>query len=340
MSGFNPKSKLQLSDGDHDPVRRSLIGGMAGIAGLAAMAPLGRANAMAAKTGGEAGKAAVEEEEVFNAFTSRPREFLKGEMDSGEPWTASQTGNFDLEDPLHNNLAKLKMTCSLVGDRIYVPMLARMVLARYDEPGALTLGIASMFTWQLQVPTKEEFGDFPEGTALMRSMYTAVYLDPETMEPVTELKNKLTGKMMKLEDYMFVENFLTYPLGGSRMVGEEQFANDSADVPRTTLIKNWGDELILYSGGIYNEPGLHQPRFTENNWTCDREGVMDPDTPSVRAQYALMGANKAYEKPWMGYTTDDPEFLATLARGKKVHSAEELPDIHKKVLAERYPHRL
>ena len=67
---------------------------------------------------------------------------------------------------------------------------------------------------------------------------------------------------------------------------------------------------------------------------------MVQDAALIGMQYALTGVNKECEKPWTGYTTSDPEILCTLARGKKVHSAEDLPEIHKTMLAERYPDRL
>lgn len=322
-----------------DPVRRSLLGAMAGLAGAAALAPMGGARAMAAKVR-DSEEGVDKKEEAFNPTESRPREFVNDEMNSGTPWKAPKTGNFDLSNPYDNNLAKLKMTANLSGERTYITMLARMIFARENDPPVMALGVASMFTWQLQVATKEEFGDVPEGTAVSRSMYTASYLDPDTMEPVTELKNQITGKMMQLEDLRFVENFLHFPLGGTRMVGEEVFANDPAAKPRISTIRDWGDELILYLGGLYSNPGIHQPRLTENNWTSSKAEVMDPDADLIRTNYALMGLNKAYEKPWTGFTTKDPEFFATLACGKKVHSAEDLPDIHKRVIAEKYPHRL
>lgn len=320
----------------HDPLRRGLLATMAGIAGMAAMAPLGRVHARSSE---EDAPSTADEQEVFNSY-NRPRSFLNDEMDRGEPWRPKQAGNFDLDDPTQNHLASLKMTTNLAGERTYIPMLARMLLARPDEPGALALGIASMFTWQLQVPDPDEFGDVPEGTAVMRSMYTATYLDPASMKPVSELKNPLNGKMMKLEDYLFIENFLSFPKGGSRFVEELQFANDDPNEPKPKNIQNWGDELILFMGGIYSKPGIHQPRFTENNWTSNQAAVMDPDSDLIATQYSLMGVNKAYEKPWTGYTTSDPEILCTLARGKKVHKAEDLPDIHKNLLADRYPDRL
>lgn len=316
-----------------DPTRRMMLTAIGGSLGALAVvgAKGGSANA-------DEDKSREGDSQVFTAY-ERQREFVNNEMD-GIPWKAAKTGNFDLEDPHENHLAKLKMTNNLVGRRTYIPMLTRQLVARENLPGGLLLGIASMFTWQLQVPDPEEFPGLPEGTALMRSMYTAIHLDPNTMEPVKTLKNPFNGKLMELEDYIFVENFLSFPLGGSRFIEELQFADDDPNKPRPSLIKKWGDDLVLFLGGVYREPGRHQPRFTENTWRCASRDVMDPDVSLIQTNYNFLGINKAFEKPWAGYTFADTDSLCSLATGKKVHSPEDLPDFHKRVLAEKYPDRL
>lgn len=328
------KPQLPLSGADaHDPMRRMMLTAMGASFGALALVS---GHVRSANAGEDDGR--EDDGEVFTAY-ERQREFVHNEMD-GVPWTAAQTGNFDLEDPRQNHLAKLKMTNNLVGRRTYIPMLTRQLVARENLPGGLLLGIASMFTWQLQVPDPEEFPDLPEGTALMRSMYTAIHLDPRTMEPVATLKNPFNGKLMEMEDYIFVENFLAFPLGGSRFVEELQFADDDPDQPRPSLIKEWGDDLVLFLGGVYSQPGRHQPRFTENTWRCAARDVMDPDVSLIQTNYNFLGINKAFEKPWAGYTMSDTDNLCSLATGKKVHSPEDLPDFHKRVLAEKYPDRL
>ncbi len=323
-----------LSDqpNEHDPMRRRLLAALSSAAGILALSPSTGARAQTQPSEGDA------EKEIFNAY-NRTKKFDKNEMD-GVPWVASQQGNFDVEDPVHNTLVRLKMTNNLVGERTYVPMLVRLMIGREQNPGGPLLGAASMFTWQLQVPDPEQFPDLPAGTALLRSMYTARYLDPATMEPVEELLNPYTGKMMRLEDQLFIENFLAYPKGGSKLIEEPQFANDDPDTPKMRHIKRWGDELVLFQGGVYDKPGIHQPRFTENMWASPHDEVMNPDVPLVDTRYTFTGLNKAYEKPWAGYTEDDTDLLCDLAYGKKVHSVDALPDFHKRVLAEKYPDRL
>jgi len=317
----------KVEPAEYDLTRRSMFGAMTGLGAFAAMADSANAQAKG------------DDKPVFNAY-DRTKTFGNNEMNSGLPWTAKQTGNFDLEDPIQNNLAKLKISGNLIGKRTYIPMLTRMLIARDDLPGGLLLGAASMFTWQLQVPDAKAFPDLPSGTAIMRSMFTAVYLDPNTMMPVATLKNPFNGAMMTLEDYTFVENFLVYPKGGSRFIEEPQFANNNPNESRPVLIKPWGDDLVLFNGGIYKEPGKHQPRFTENTWRSPAADVMNPDVALVQTNYNFLGVNKAFEKPWTGYKMGDIESFVSLATGKKVHSAEDLPDFHKRVLAEKYPDRL
>lgn len=326
----------------HDLMRRKLLGALGSAAGILAIFPSAPARSQAQPAASKglakpAGDGAAGEK-VFNAY-ERTRKFQKNEM-AGTPWVASQKGNFDLSDPVQASLARLKMTQNLVGKRTYIPMFVRLMLGREDNPGGLLLGGAGLFTWQLQVPDPEQFPGLPDGTVLMRSMYTARYLDPATMEPTDKLLNPYNGKMMELEDSLFVENFLSFPKGGSRDLEELQFANDEPDAAKPRLIKKWGDELVMFQGGTYAEPGKHQPRFTENMWASNHKDVMNPEMPLVDTRYSFAGVNKAFEKPWAGYSTKDKDILCTLAYGRKVHRPEDIPDFHKRVLVERHPDRL
>lgn len=326
------EEKLSLSskmsdqnEADHDPMRRALLGAIAGTAALAGLSQ----NAVAEESS----------QEVFNAY-NRMRTFDKGEMDNSTPWAASKTGNFDLDDPIDNNLVKMKMSNNLSGERTYVPMIMRQVIGREKLPGNHLAGGVGLFSWQLQEPDPEEFPNLPKGSSIMRSYYTAVYLDPETMEYSESIKNPLNGKLMNPEAALFAENYITYPKGGSRFVEEPQFLDDDPDKPKPSLIKRFGDDLIKFGGGIYNEPGLHQPRFTETSWKADYQDVMDPGKDLIKAEFNIMAVNKAFEKPWAGYTENDQDLLFSKATGKKVHSLDDLPDIHKRLIAEKYPERL
>lgn len=314
-----------------DPARRSVLLAMSSVAGL--MACAGSSDSVSAQD-----EQTGETEEVFNAY-NRTKSYRNDEMD-GEGWTAEQTGEFDLDDPGQNRLARLKMTNNLVGRRTYIPMLIRLMIAREQEPGGLLLGSAGLFTWQLQVPDPKAFPNVPAGTALMRSIYTARHLDPDSMEPVDELKNPFNGQTMRTEDNIFVENYLSFPNGGTKFLEEPQFVDDPPDQPKKSQFKRWGDELIMFLGGSYSKPGKHQPRFTENMWASPNADVMDKDRSLVDTRYTFSGINKAFEKPWAGYDMDDRDSLVVLAYGKKVHTVDDLPDFHKRVIVDRYPDRV
>ena len=318
----------------HDPVRRSMLAAIGGTLGILAGSGL---RPLSGQEEEEDSQGAYQDG-VFNSYY-RPKNFENNEMD-GRPWIAPETGDFDTRDPWHNRLARMKMTNNLSGSRTYVPMLIRKVLARHDQPGGVLLGSAAMFTWQLQVPDPNEFPDAPEGSMVMRTVYTALYLDPKTMEPVERLVNPFNGVMMELEDYLSIETFLLYPTGGSRLVQEPEFMDDDPDAPRLTLIKRWGDDAVLFMGGVYSEPGLHQPRFTELQWRCSHADLMNPEKDRIESNYSFTGISKAYEKPWTGYGYEDGEMLVDSAIGTKVHSVEDIPDYHKRVLVEKYPDRV
>lgn len=309
-----------------DPMRRMLL------------STIGSTVALAACAAGDEVEAKEDKEEVFSSY-NRMRDFTNGEMD-GRPWVSDKLGNFDLEDPVDNNLVKLKMTNNLVGKRTYIPMIVRMHLAREETPGGLLFGAAGMFTWQLQEPDPTEFPNLPDGTIVSRSMFTSRYLDPKDMEPVDRLLNPYNGKMMEVEDNIFAENFLIYPNGGGKFVEEPQFSNDDPNEPKFANIKKWGDELILFNGGVYSDPGIHQPRYTENMWRCDYNDVMDPGKTLIPMSYAFNSTKKAYEKPWAGYTTEDRDLMISLSVGKKVHSVEDIPDFHRRVMVKKYPNRV
>lgn len=322
------ETKEQNQTSEIDPMRRMIMGAMGTTLALAACSAGDEANA----------KEKEKKSGDFNAY-DRMRQFDNGELD-GKPWVSKKFGNFDLDDPVDNNLAKLKMTNNLLGKRTYIPMIVRMHLARENVPGGLLFGTAGMFTWQLQEPDPVEFPDAPEGTVVSRSMFTSRYLDPETMEPVDKLLNPYNGTMMEIEDNNFAENFLIYPKGGAKFVEEPQFADDDPSKPKLSNMKKWGDDLILFQGGVYSKPGNHQPRFTENMWRCNYNDVMDPNKTLIDMSYAFAGANKAYEKPWAGYAEDDHDLLIDLAIGKKVHSVEDIPEFHRRVMVSKYPDRV
>ncbi|MEM9879461.1 MAG: hypothetical protein AAF862_09320 [Pseudomonadota bacterium] len=312
--------------------RRMLLAATAGTAGAAAIAAAGCS---------EAAQSNVEKpaEQAFNSW-ERTKNFTNGEMDSGTPWVAPKQGNFDLRNAFDANLARLKIINNLVGERTYVPMVLRAISGRSEQPGGVMYGGYALFTWQLQVADPKEFPGVPEGTALQRAQYSCVYVDPQSMQPVKETRNPITGKMMQLNDYIFVENFLWFPNGGVGFVEEPEMANDDPNAVKMPHVRELGDDIMLTGDGIYSNPGKHHPRFTMALWRASLEQIMDSNRPLESAYYSHQGVSKAYEKPWTGHTVDEDVIIGTLASGKKVHSVDDIPDTHKRLILEKYPDRV
>lgn len=321
--------------GTHNALsRRMLLAATAGTAGVAAMA-----TAACSETSETKEEPSAEQEDAFNSW-ERTKSFTNNEMNSGTPWVATKQGNFDLSSPYEANLARLKIINNLVGERTYVPMVLRAMAGRSEQPGGVMYGGYALFTWQLQVPDPKEFHWVPEGTALQRAQYSCVYVDPQTMEPVEETRNPITGKMMPLSDYIFVENFLWFPNGGVGFVEEPEMADDTPTKEKMPHVQPLGDDIILTGDGVYRNPGKHQPRFTMAIWRSSLAHIMDPNSPLGPSIYSHQGLTKAYEKPWTGHTIDEEVIIGSLANGKKVHSVDEIPDTHKRLILEKYPDRV
>ena len=310
--------------------RRTLLAGIGGAVSLAA--------ACSTQAIGQVAEA-EDEEEVFNSW-ERTKSYTNNEMDSGTPWVAPKLGNFDLTDPYDANLARIKIMNNLIGERSYCAMILRSNIGGETNPGAVLYGGFALFSWQMQAIDPEEFPGLPEGTAIQRAQYTCVYVDPQTMEPAEQVLNPLNGKMMRMEDYMVVEQFLWVPMGGGGFVEEPEMMNDDPNTPKMPHVRAWGEEVVLTGDGIYRNPGTHQPRFTSAMWRSGKGHIMDPDRHLESAIYPHGSASKAYEKPWTGYTPDDEIIMTTLASGMKCHTVDDIPDTHKRLILEKYPDRI
>lgn len=300
--------------------RRSLLCAVAGILGVAA-----------------ASSSAVAQQAASGL--SR-REFTQEEL-QGEPWIAEKHGNFDLTDPRENRLATFKITNNLIGEKTYIPMFSRGLLGPQGTGGAPLFGHIGLWTWQLQVPGKDEYPDAPEGTIVQRAMMTAMHLDPFTYEPVESIYNPYLGKHVEATDSLFAESYLLYPLGGGTSVDRPEFMDDDPEAKKNMRpLVRWGDDIALMLDGIFKSEGPHQPRMDTSIWTTPYEPVNDPGVGLVNTDYNFAGLMRAWERPWIGVGKDDDAQLLWNVKGLKCHSVDEFPDIIKKNLLEKYPDRV
>ncbi len=266
--------------------------------------------------------------------------FKNGEL-NGKPWVAEKQGNFDLKDQRENQLATLKMTNNLVGEKSYIVMFSRALLGPQGTGGSVLYGHMGFWTWQLQEPSKEEFPDAPEGTVAQRAMYTGMILDPQTYEPVDTIYNKYLDKNVTPVDSLFAETYLLYPKGGSNSVDRDNFIRDDPDKKKDLKpMVRWGDDIATFLDGIFQSEGPHQPRMDNSIWTSNYADVMNPDVGLVKTDYNFAGMMRAWARPWIGIGKDDDTQLLWNVKGSKMHSLDDFPSMVRDNLVAKYPDRV
>ncbi|MEM8917391.1 MAG: hypothetical protein AAGE37_00920 [Pseudomonadota bacterium] len=260
---------------------------------------------------------------------------------NGKPWIAEKQGNFDLNDRRDNQLATFKITNNLIGKKSYIVMFSRALLGPQGTGGSALYGHMGFWTWQLQVPTKEEFPDAPDGTIVQRAMYTGMILDPITYEPADTIYNQYLDKNVKPVDSLFAESYLFYPEGGTNSVDRANFIQDDPELKkklRPTL--RWGDDIATFLDGIFQSEGPHQPRMDNSIWTSNYADVMNPEVGLVKTDYNFAGIMRAWARPWIGIGKDDDAQVLWNVKGTKMHSADDFPDLVRDNLVAKYPDRV
>ncbi|MEM1261402.1 MAG: hypothetical protein AAGH76_03320 [Pseudomonadota bacterium] len=234
--------------------------------------------------------------------------------------------------------AKIKATNNLRGAKSYVAMFSRGYLCPQGTPAQPTFGHCGLWTWQLQVPTQEEFPDARPDSMVQRALYTGVILDPYTFEPVDEIKNPVTGKTVAVEDSTFAMNFLLHPQGGGRDRDNERFFNTETrkEIPHV----RFGDEVSFVLAGIFQGEGKYQPRTDSSWWSTNYNDLIDPGKHFVDTRYNFTGIMRAWERKWLGIEKPDMTQLLWSVEGKKFNDVGKMPEMIEKYVLEKYPDRI
>lgn len=260
---------------------------------------------------------------------------------AGEPWVAEKQGNFDLNDERDNRLATFKITNNLVGQKTYVPMFSRAILGPQGKGGSVIYGHMGFWTWQMQIATKEEFPDAPDGSLVQRAMYTGMILDPVTYEPTDSIYNAFLDKYVTPVDSTFAESYLFYPSGGTNSVDRDNFIIDDPDEKKDLKpTVRWGDEIATFLDGIFQMDGPFQPRVDNSIWTSNYKDIMDPNKPLVQTDYNFAGLMFAWMRPWMGFEKYSDTQVLWNVKGTKMFDPDQFPEMLRKHLVEKYPNRV
>lgn len=262
---------------------------------------------------------------------------------AGEPavFDESKRGNFDLDDPIGNRLATLKVTNNLVGKKTYVAMFSRVYLGPQGRGGGAIHGHLGLWTWQLQWPDPKQYPDAPKGTVVQRALFTGIILDPWTYKPAKTIYNPYLKKNVEASDSLFAESYLIFPNGGGQSLDRPEFMDSPEQrQARKNPYMVWGDQLSVFLAGLFQNEGPNQPRMDGSIWTSDYKQVMDPKVDLVKTDYNFAGLMRAWERPWMGVGKDDAAQLLWNVKGTKLHSVDDFPQVIKTHMISKYPDRV
>lgn len=273
---------------------------------------------------------------------TQPRDkYLAPELWNKTPWIPEKKGNFDLSKRSDNNLATMKITNNLVGEKTYIPMITRALLGPQGKGGAAFYGHVGMWTWQLQELDPEEYPDAPAGSMVQRAMYTGMILDPRSYEPVETVYNHVLDRHVKVEDSLSAESYVFYPQGGGESVDREGFMEDDETAKaRLRPMARFGDDICLFLDGIFSSEGPHQPRMDTSTWTMDYADLMLPDRQLRPVDYNFAGLLRAWERDWTGFSKPDETQMLWNVKGTKIHDLDDMPEIINRTLLSKYPDRI
>lgn len=264
----------------------------------------------------------------------------------GKPGIIDVRPPFDLSDPLSKWAAVTKITSNLVGAKAYVPMYTRAFLLPENQPPVPVYGHMGFWTWLIQKPDPEEFPDAEEGQFIQRALYTGRTLHPWTYEPVDEILNPITGKMVETQISLGGATFFITPAKGLDYYDRDTFG--SRDDYVAQAIRNGGapflrnnEKISALLADIHRGEGDHQPRGDTSFWTVNYDELMDPDTPLIKTDYSLSGIQRAAQvQTWLGLEEGDRTQLMWGLKGEKVFSLDDFPEQIREWAISEHPDRL
>jgi hypothetical protein len=229
---------------------------------------------------------------------------------------------FDLNDARERSLARLKVLVSLTGERAYLSVLSRHFLCPPGVPPKPWVNELELFTMFLE---RTPAGD------VQRSIFTRVFVDPESLRPISELKDPFTGGVIPVGDRLFA---LTLPV---KLEPEAQVRNvNEAQLP----LFRCGEWIDFPSLAVRVGEGFHQPSFDTSTWRVRYDDLQSRRKPRIEAHYSFSSLLRGSFLSWSRMDRGDPTQVLTAKTGLKVNSPSALPTLVRELIADRYPNRL
>lgn len=236
--------------------------------------------------------------------------------------------SFDLSDPRHLKLARLKVLNSLSGDTTYFYTVTRHFLCPPGKPPHPIVAEMELTTIWLERRT-----DMSNDQCIVRAMFTRAPLDPVSFKPTDMIHNPYSGKNMPLKYTMFSG-------GGFEL-------NLSGDTPPDLITQSdephyrIGDDIAFIMFDPKTSDGAFQPRMDTVTWRTKYDTLMDPNTPLIEAEHTYTSIMKASVfKMWSGVEEGDPAQVLTSKVGRKLCSVGDLPREVHEYIVKKFPHRV
>jgi hypothetical protein len=228
---------------------------------------------------------------------------------------------FDLSDPRERALARLKVIVNLVGKKSYLSVMSRHFLCPPNQPPRAWVNELELFTMYLE--------RLPQGD-VQRSVFTRVFVDPESLEPVREVRNPFSRQVVPVGDRLFA---LTLPV---RLDPQAAVRNvTESDLP----VVRFGEWIDFTGLAVREGEGFHQPSFDTSTWRVKYAELQKPGRGLIEAHYAFSSLLRGSLLSWAGMAADDPTQVLTTKSGFKVHDAARLPELVQRSIVARYPQR-
>ena len=298
--------------------RRSLLANLGAMGVGVAGAGMAGASARANAPGGDEKK----------YFTFGPSYNLPEDAGTLPPAVFKHPARFDLSDPHHLKLARLKVLNALNGTKTYFYTITRHIMCPPGKPPYPLLGQIELTTIFLE--RREGMSD---NQAVIRALFTRAPLDANTFKPITSYFNPYVEREIPLKYTLFAGGGIEVDLSGDAPVD----LITQSDEPHYRI----GDDIAFIMYDPIASDGAFQPRMDTVTWRVNYDDLMNPEKPLIEAEHSYMALMKAsVYKNWSGVADGDPAQIVTNKVGRKATSLEALPKECHDYIISQFPDRV
>lgn len=236
--------------------------------------------------------------------------------------------NFDLNDPHHLKLARLKVLNSLNGSKTYYYTMTRHIMC---EPGKTPYPLLA----ELELTTifLERREGMSDTEAIIRAQFTRAPLHPFTFELIDSYYNPYVGRDIPMKYTLFAGGGFEVDLAGDKPADPIT----QSDEPHYRI----GDDIAFIMYDPLSQEGSRQPRVDMVTWRVNYDELMNRRTKVIESEHTYTAFMRAAEYGhWSGLEPGDPAQILTSKTGRKVHSLDALPRECHELIVSKFPDRV